>query len=451
MAATDVSADSRLRKRLFVYYGLYTVGLLLFIVMMGAIERVRGPGVWLGYVFLFITIAIYACIGLICRTADLTEYYVAGRRVPAFFNGMATAADWMSAASFIGLAGIVFASGYEGLAYVMGWTGGYCLVAFLLAPYLRKFGGYTVPDFLATRYGNGERGGSAVVRGIAVLGATLCSFVYLVAQIQGVGLVVTRFIGVEFAVGVFFGLAGILVCSFLGGMRAVTWTQVAQYIILIVSFLGVVAMIGWHRYHDPVPQLSTGRLLQQIEAAEQRIAHDPAEQAVRDHFLAEAQALQDRIARLPPSFDETREALNAQLKRARERNAPLREIKALERARGVSARCGHRRHPVEPAARGGAGAQPRGAALDRAVSIGFRGRARPAAAEFRAAGVLPDGGHGQPAAHPDAFPHHAVGARDAQLGRLDAVLHRAAVRVGAGAGGAGEAGPAAAPGGHPVR
>ncbi len=123
--AADPQQDSRFRKRLFLYYGLYTVGLLLFIVMMGAIEHVRGPGVWLGYVFLFVTIAIYACIGLICRTADLTEYYVAGRRVPAFFNGMATAADWMSAASFIGLAGIVFASGYEGLAYVMGWTGGY--------------------------------------------------------------------------------------------------------------------------------------------------------------------------------------------------------------------------------------------------------------------------------------------------------------------------------------
>lgn len=292
--------------------------------MMGAIERVRGPGVWLGYVFLFVTIAVYACIGLICRTADLTEYYVAGRRVPAFFNGMATAADWMSAASFIGLAGIVFASGYEGLAYVMGWTGGYCLVAFLLAPYLRKFGGYTVPDFLANRYGNGERGGSSVVRGIAVLGATLCSFVYLVAQIQGVGLVVTRFIGVEFSVGVFFGLAGILVCSFLGGMRAVTWTQVAQYIIMIVSFLGVVGLIGWQRYHDPLPQLSTGRLLLQIQKEEQRIAHDPAEQGVRDHFLNEARALQERIAQLPQSFVEAREALNTQLKLARERNAPLR-------------------------------------------------------------------------------------------------------------------------------
>lgn len=134
----------------------------------------------------------------------------------------------------------------------------------------------------------------------------------------------------------FFGLAGILVCSFLGGMRAVTWTQVAQYIILIVSFLGVVAMIGWHRHHDPVPQLSTGRLLLQIEAVERRIAQDPAEQAVRERFLADAQALQERIARLPQSFDETREALNAQLKRAREHNAPLREIKALERARRPS-------------------------------------------------------------------------------------------------------------------
>jgi cation/acetate symporter len=116
-------------------------------------------------------------------------------------------------------------------------------------------------------------------------------------------------------------------------MRAVTWTQVAQYIIMIVSFLGVVALMGWHQHHDPVPQLSTGRLLQQIDKEERRIVHDAAEQGVREHFLGEAQALQDRIAALPQSFDDTRESLNAELKLARERNAPLREIKALERER----------------------------------------------------------------------------------------------------------------------
>ena len=166
--------QSRFGRRLMLYYGLFTLGLFGFVGMMALLERSNADALWLGYVFLFVTIAIYACIGLICRTSDLSEYYVAGRRVPAMFNGMAIAADWMSAASFIGLAGIIFASGYEGLAYVMGWTGGYCLVAFLLAPYLRKYGGYTIPDFLAARYGNGKPGGNIPVRAIAVLAASLC-------------------------------------------------------------------------------------------------------------------------------------------------------------------------------------------------------------------------------------------------------------------------------------
>lgn len=335
-------AQSRFRRRLLLYYGLFTLGLFGFIGMMGLLERSNADALWLGYVFLFITIAIYACIGLICRTADLHEYYVAGRRVPAMFNGMAIAADWMSAASFIGLAGILFASGYEGLAYVMGWTGGYCLVAFLLAPYLRKYGGYTIPDFLAARYGNGKPGGNLPVRGIAVLAASLCSFVYLVAQIQGVGLVVTRFIGVDFAVGVFFGLAGILVCSFLGGMRAVTWTQVAQYIVMIVAFLVTVSMIAWKHHGEPVPQLGYGTVLTDIGQRERELLRDPAELAVREHYRQQAIELQERIARLPQSFDEVRDQLNARLLELRARNAPLREIKAVERERTE--------YPADPAA-----------------------------------------------------------------------------------------------------
>ncbi|GLC97616.1 cation acetate symporter [Cupriavidus sp. TA19] len=326
-------AQSRFRRRLLLYYGLFTLGLFGFVGMMGLLERSNADALWLGYVFLFITIAIYACIGLICRTSDLNEYYVASRRVPALFNGMAIAADWMSAASFIGLAGILFASGYEGLAYVMGWTGGYCLVAFLLAPYLRKYGGYTIPDFLAARYGNGKPGGNLPVRAIAVLAASLCSFVYLVAQIQGVGLVVTRFIGVEFAVGIFFGLAGILVCSFLGGMRAVTWTQVAQYIMMIVAFLVTVSMIAWKHHQEAVPQLSYGTLLAQLDAREQELEREPAEQAVREYYKQQAILLQDRISLLPASFRQERDTLDARLQDLRARNAPLRDIKALERER----------------------------------------------------------------------------------------------------------------------
>ena len=137
------------------------------------------------------------------KTTNINDYYVAGRRVPALFNGMAVAADWMSAASFIGLAGTLYHSGFEGLAYIMGWTGGYCLVAICLAPYLRRFGEYTIPDFLGTRFGG------RAPRLIAVFATILCSLVYVVAQIYGVGLIASRFTGLEFTIGVFVGLAGI--------------------------------------------------------------------------------------------------------------------------------------------------------------------------------------------------------------------------------------------------
>ena len=219
---------------------------------------------WIGYWFLFATIALYAGIGCMSRTADVAEYYVAGRRVPAFFNGMATGADWMSAASFIGMAGTLFLGGYDGLAWVMGWTGGYCLVALFLAPYLRKFGQFTIPDFLAERYGGN------IVRTIGIVSAITCSFVYVVAQIYGVGLITTRFTGLEFGIGVFVGLGGILVCSMLGGMKAVTWTQVAQYIILIIAYLTPVVWLGIKHTGSPVPQLAYGYTLQKVPSWRRR-------------------------------------------------------------------------------------------------------------------------------------------------------------------------------------
>ena len=229
----NVGFTRRLRK----YYGLYTLTFAFFVVALAIGESLGLSERVIGHVFLFVTIAIYATIGVMSRTSDVSEYYVAGRRVPAVFNGMATAADWMSAASFIGLAGTLYFSGFEGLAFVTGWTGGFVLVALLLAPYLRKFGQYTIPDFLGARYqGN-------VARLVGLAAAVLASFVYLVAQIYGVGLVTSRFVSVEFEIGLFIGLAGILVCSFLGGMRAVTWTQVAQYVILIIAYLVPVVIL----------------------------------------------------------------------------------------------------------------------------------------------------------------------------------------------------------------
>ncbi|PFH13103.1 MULTISPECIES: sodium:solute symporter family protein [Burkholderia] len=314
-----------LTHRLIRAYALYTLGFLGFIALLWRIERATGSGVWIGYVFLFVPIAVYAVIGLLSRTSDLVEYYVAGRRVPSAFNGMATAADWLSAASFIGLAGSLYATGYDALAYVMGWTGGFCLVAFLLAPYVRKLARYTIPDFLGTRFS------STAVRALAAGAAILCSFVYLVAQIQGIGLIATRFIGVDFAIGIFCGLAGILVCSFLGGMRAVTWTQVAQYIILISAILIPVSLIAMKNGLGPVPQFNYGKLMERVAAREAQVRDAAEEQQVRDAYRRQAAAVQTQLDRLPASYADARRQLVDQLADLRRHNGPLREINQRER------------------------------------------------------------------------------------------------------------------------
>jgi cation/acetate symporter len=315
----------KLAHRLIRSYAFYTTGFLAFVYVMWRIELSTGPGVWIGYVFLFVPIAVYAVIGLLSRTSDLVEYYVAGRRVPSLFNGMATAADWLSAASFIGLAGSLYASGYDGLAYMMGWTGGYCLVAFLLAPYVRKLARYTIADFLGTRFS------SNLVRALAVLATILCSFVYLVAQIQGVGLIAMRFIGVDFAIGIFCGLAGILVCSFLGGMRAVTWTQVAQYIILIAAILIPVSMIAHRDGLGWLPQFSYGRMMERVQALEGNVRDAGPEQNVRDEFRRRAGVWQTRLDALPQSYFDEKTRLTDALDTLRRHNGPLRDIDSLER------------------------------------------------------------------------------------------------------------------------
>jgi cation/acetate symporter len=276
------------------YYSFYTGGFIAFLLALAVAEQMGLSRQWIGYWFLFATIALYAGIGIMSRTVDPAEYYVAGRRVPAFFNGMATGADWMSAASFIGMAGTLYLSGFDGLAFVMGWTGGYCLVAFLLAPYLRKFGQFTIPDFLGERYGGN------FIRSIGIFAAVLCSFTYVVAQIYGVGLITSRFTGLEFGIGVFVGLGGILVCSFLGGMRAVTWTQVAQYVILIIAYMTPVVWLSVNITGIPVPQLVYGQVLQKVTEREKQLTNDPKEIEVRGIFKARADAantaLQDPAA-----------------------------------------------------------------------------------------------------------------------------------------------------------
>ena len=164
---------------------------------VAVLELLKVPNRVLGYLFVVFTLAVYAIIGVATRTAQVSEYYVAGRRVPAFYNGMATGADWMSAASFVGMAGSLFLQGYDGIAWVLGWTGGFVLVSILVGPYLRKFGAYTVPDFLAFRFG----GNFARFLGVLVL--VCCSFTYVTAQVYGTGLIASRFLDIHFQIAVF--------------------------------------------------------------------------------------------------------------------------------------------------------------------------------------------------------------------------------------------------------
>jgi cation/acetate symporter len=268
MATRADAGDGGFLANLGKVYGIYTGGFLAFIIFIAILEQLGVPKQFLGYMFVGFTILVYALIGVLSRTAQVSEYYVAGRKVPAFYNGMATGADWMSAASFVGMAGSLYALGYDGLAFVLGWTGGYVLVSVLLAPFLRKFGAYTVPDFLAARYG----GNIARLLGVLVLLA--CSFTYVVAQIVGTGLIASRFLGMPFEWAVYAGLGGILLCSMLGGMRAVTWTQVAQYIVLIVAYLTPVVILATKQYGVPIPQLMYGHALQDITVREQQMVAD---------------------------------------------------------------------------------------------------------------------------------------------------------------------------------
>ena len=317
---------SAFKRRLDRIYLRYTVGLVAFVALLAVLEQSGLPRRWIGVIFLLATVGLYAVIGIVSRTTDAAEYYVAGRRVPAMYNGMATAADWMSAASFIGLAGTLYLQGYGGLAYVMGWTGGFVLVALLLAPYLRKFGQYTIPDFLAARYG-----GSAV-RLIGLSAAILCSFVYLVAQIYGVGLITTQLTGVDFVLGIFLGLGGVLVCSFLGGMRAVTWTQVAQYIILVIAYLVPVVWLSIKQTGVPVPQFAVGQQLAKISEREQQLLRDPKELEVRALFKARADEYAVKLEDVPGALVADRAKAQRRSHELKSTDAPLREIQLAEKA-----------------------------------------------------------------------------------------------------------------------
>ena len=204
------------------------------------------------YIIVGATFALYIGIAIWSRAGSTKEFYVAGGGVSPLANGMATAADWMSAASFISMAGIISFAGYDGAVYLMGWTGGYVLLALLLAPYLRKFGKFTVPDFIGDRYY------SKTARSVAVFCALIVSFTYVAGQMRGVGVVFSRFLEVDINTGVIIGMVIVLFYAVLGGMKGITYTQVAQYCVLIFAFMVPAIFISIQMTGNPIPQLGMG-------------------------------------------------------------------------------------------------------------------------------------------------------------------------------------------------
>jgi cation/acetate symporter len=318
-------APREFETQLHRVYGWYTLGVLLFIALLAWLEQRGMRREWIGGSFLMATVAVYAAIGVLCRTADTNEYYVAGRRIPAMYNGMAAAADWLSAASFVGLAGTLYLGGYAGLAFILGWTGGFCLLALLVVPYLRKFGQYTVADFFAARYGG------RMPRVMAAIAAILCSFVYLVAQIYAVGLISSRLTGFAFEIGIFLGLGGVLLCSFLGGMRAITWTQVAQYIVMVIAFTVPVVWLSIKQTGSPVPHLVAGQQLEKVSQREAQLLQDPKELQVREIYRKRAEDLDAKLAHPAQALVQERSQAARKVADLKAANAPVREIASAEK------------------------------------------------------------------------------------------------------------------------
>jgi len=310
--------------RLHRIFALYVVGVVAFLALMAWAEQRGLSRHWIGPIFLFLTVMVYAGIGVYGRTTDPEEYYVAGRRIPPIYNGMAAAADWMSAASFISLSGALYLQGFSGtpgqaggLAYLLGWTGGFCLVALLIAPHLRAMGLYTVPDFFHVRFGG------RWPRIIAALAAVLCSFTYVVAQIYGVGLIASRLTGVQFEIGIMLGLGGVLLCSFLGGMRAITWTQVAQYVVLLLAFLIPVSWLAYKQLGNPMAPLVYGVQLGKIADMEERLLDSPAEHQVVVTYLRRAQDFEARLQDVEGALEREREKARERVRALRDQNADV--------------------------------------------------------------------------------------------------------------------------------
>ncbi|MBK7873416.1 MAG: cation acetate symporter [Saprospiraceae bacterium] len=217
------------------------------------------------FIIVGISFVLYIAIAILSRASSTKEFYVAGGGVPPILNGMATAADWMSAASFISMAGLISFMGYDGSVYLMGWTGGYVLLALLLAPYLRKFGKFTIPGFIGDRYY------SQTARIVAVVCALFVSFTYIAGQMRGVGIVFSRFLEVPINIGVIIGMAIVFIYAVLGGMKGITYTQVAQYCVLIFAYMVPAIFISFQMTGNPIPQMGFGEILDKLDGLNQEL------------------------------------------------------------------------------------------------------------------------------------------------------------------------------------
>ncbi len=331
---------------------LFFCGGVIFITLFFGYEGYRAiPRETMGYLFLFLTLGVYALAGIYFRTTNINEYYLANRNISGLKNGMATAADWISAASFISLAGQFYNLGFEGYAYLIGWSGGFCLLAFLVAPYLRQSALYTLPDFFAHRFPRPSKNKTFVpnlsshsntdtnidtdhanlnMRLTAALASILICFVYVVAQIYGVGLIVSRLTGIDFTIGIFIALAGILVCSFLGGMRAITWTQVLQYLILILALLLTLGWISMKHFSNPIPHLAYAQILGKTQALEMQNKNDSKENEIRHTYDLVALDYQKKINALPQSWREEQNKYLFRLNHLKQNNASFDLIKKAE-------------------------------------------------------------------------------------------------------------------------
>lgn len=279
----------KISLRLNEWIAIYVCVFIALIAALVLAERLGVRKDVIGWTLLGFTIILYAVVGFLSRTAVPLQYYIAGRSIPAMHNGMATAADWISAASFISLMGTIYATGYSATVFLMGWTGGFCLLAMLVVPYMRKLGEFTLPDFMVRRYGG------QTIRMLSAIAVVACCFVYVVAQLYAVGLIASRMIGVDFQMGIYLGLSSVLLCSFLGGMRAITWTQVAQYIVILLATLLSVIWLSFKQSGDAWRVVDYSQSIQKTAQLQQKILEDPVEAKLVMLYKERIQSLDDKL------------------------------------------------------------------------------------------------------------------------------------------------------------